>query len=323
MKKKRKLTWKEQRDRRIDKKFGRNGLALGEDEDARIKLEIQARGPVGGKPRVAGSKRGRELRAAAALARLATRNVEEKATSDDEMDIQSDSEPQVWRARPALDILGGDCLLDSMGFHMVRVCGDDDVDDADVKKEMDDFKSLAIPPSSIRKETAASTADDREEATEVATSAENSNLSASNTEIDQERVRHRDQIQALCHIPRHHSHHSHHPPPPSPPSPSESCCPAVIASPATATSAPSSLSLSVPAPNIAMPSRRTAHVRITTCPICSTTNDSLHATCSTCSHVLDRRKDPRSWICARGECDGSQFVNAGDCGRCGGCGGRR
>src|SRR5262249_13755908 len=64
------LTWKEKRDRRIEKKFGKNGQALGEDEGARMLLEIGKNGTVGGKPRVANSKRGRELRAAAALARF-------------------------------------------------------------------------------------------------------------------------------------------------------------------------------------------------------------------------------------------------------------
>lgn len=41
------LTWREQKDRRIEKKFGKNGVPLGEDEDARIKLEISRRGPLG------------------------------------------------------------------------------------------------------------------------------------------------------------------------------------------------------------------------------------------------------------------------------------
>jgi hypothetical protein len=64
------LTRKERRDKRIEKKFGKNGKALGEDEGRRMMLKVGKKGTIGGKPRVANSKRGRELRAAAALARF-------------------------------------------------------------------------------------------------------------------------------------------------------------------------------------------------------------------------------------------------------------
>lgn len=151
------LTWREQRDRRIEKKFGRNGVALGEDEDARIKLEIGKKGTLGGKPRVAGSKRGRELRAAAALARFETQKEEQKAKKEMENEEDEDSsttdsdEPDDDQAgrtkgKPAVDI-NGNQLLDSMGFTMVKVCGDEDTDDINVKKEMDEFELLEkLPP---------------------------------------------------------------------------------------------------------------------------------------------------------------------------------
>jgi hypothetical protein len=64
------LSYAERKQRRILKKFGTGGKALGADEDAKVKLEGGM--PKKGKPRVAGSARGRDLRAAAALARFDT-----------------------------------------------------------------------------------------------------------------------------------------------------------------------------------------------------------------------------------------------------------
>ena len=63
-----KETYAEAQQRRIKKKFGVNGQALGEDEETKLRLEKGKK--VKGKPRVAGSARGRDLRAAAALARI-------------------------------------------------------------------------------------------------------------------------------------------------------------------------------------------------------------------------------------------------------------
>lgn len=61
------LTHAEREQRRIKKKFGDGGVSVGDDSRARTLLENGKK--VKGKPRVAGSNRGRELRAAAALAR--------------------------------------------------------------------------------------------------------------------------------------------------------------------------------------------------------------------------------------------------------------
>ena len=76
------LSYAEKRQRRILKKFGAGGQALGADDSVKVKLE-------GGitkksKPRVAGSARGRDLRAAAALARFEA-TAKENATVKSEM----------------------------------------------------------------------------------------------------------------------------------------------------------------------------------------------------------------------------------------------
>ncbi len=49
------LTWKVKKERRIERKFGRNGQPLGGEEEVRVKLEKGQK--VKGKPRVAGSSR--------------------------------------------------------------------------------------------------------------------------------------------------------------------------------------------------------------------------------------------------------------------------
>ena len=167
------LTYREREDRRVKRKFGVNGVALGGDLEERAKLEAsktaislplsqttlapikaETKPPasraklskteqkrLATKPRVAVSKRGRELRAAAALARfdqakkgeaeektpgivkgedrdelddlLATKREEEGA--DDEYDDDDQEGPD------AVDI-DGTRLVDEQGRSMVRVC---------------------------------------------------------------------------------------------------------------------------------------------------------------------------------------------------------
>lgn len=142
----RELTWKEKRDRRIEKKFGKNGVSLGEDEDKRLLLEIGKKGPIGGKPRVAQSKRGRELRAAAALARFETNKQEVEALKNDDNansneEFDEDYEDLDSNFEDAKDI-DGSKLLDSQGHGMVKVCDDEDADDVQVKQEMEELEGL-------------------------------------------------------------------------------------------------------------------------------------------------------------------------------------
>ncbi|PQE03391.1 wlm domain-containing protein [Rutstroemia sp. NJR-2017a BBW] len=140
-----KITYKEQKERRIRKKFGVNGMKLGEDEEAKAVLE---KGKVGlGKPRVANSARGRELRAAAALARFEVKK-EEPAIKDEDLvtdsEAESGQEDDVYiKAEPddALD-LDGSRLVDRSGRGMVRVCEDEDKDNEDAKKEMNELRSI-------------------------------------------------------------------------------------------------------------------------------------------------------------------------------------
>jgi DNA-dependent metalloprotease WSS1 len=142
------LTWKEQKERRILKKFGPNGLALGADEDAKIKLEKGKK--VQAKPRVAKSQRGRELRAAAALARLEDmRKAQETPKKEEEVEVvkiesdDSEYETDISSVPDAVDI-DGSRLVDKDGLGLVKVCGDEQGDE-EASREMRELLSSFRP----------------------------------------------------------------------------------------------------------------------------------------------------------------------------------
>lgn len=158
------LTYKEQKERRILRKFGANGVTLGEDTETKKKLEKGR--TVAAKPRVAGSARGRELRAAAALARFEQQKQEDVAgreqvkDEDDEgseTESGDDYEEDIKSEPDALD-LDGKKLLDSKGRGMVRVCEDEDPEDHDAQQELHELRSFGSrkpttnPPNLIREE---------------------------------------------------------------------------------------------------------------------------------------------------------------------------
>lgn len=143
------LTYAERQQKRIARKFGVNGVQLGDDEETRVKLEDGKRPK--GKPRVAGSARGRELRAAAALARFGTQKEEKPVKEEENTQGDSGSETEseyeaIEEGKAATDIDGAR-LLDGKGHALVKVCEDEDRDDAHVKREMEELQDLdAIPP---------------------------------------------------------------------------------------------------------------------------------------------------------------------------------
>ena len=141
-----KITYKEAKERRIRKKFGENGIALGADEVTKIKLENGKR-PFG-KPRVAGSKRGRDLRAAAALARFEVAEKEPQIKDEDlvtDSEAESDTEDSLvfvkTEPNDAVDI-DGQRLLDLDGQGLVRVCEDEEKDDEGAINELLDLQAV-------------------------------------------------------------------------------------------------------------------------------------------------------------------------------------
>jgi DNA-dependent metalloprotease WSS1 len=136
---KEKPTYKEREARRIVKKFGTNGMTLGADEETKAKLEKGRR--IDAKPRVAGSARGRELRAAAALARFETKK--EESDKQDENETVSETESEDDGDLIAVDI-NGKKLLDKNGRGMVKVCEDEDKSDPEARNEMSEPRSFDI-----------------------------------------------------------------------------------------------------------------------------------------------------------------------------------
>lgn len=141
-----KLSYKEQKDRRIAKKFGINGVTLGTEPE--IKSDLEKRKKTTGKPRVAASNRGRELRAVAALARFDSKK-EEIETGNDEATQSGSETGSDWEDDPNIKMESGEAidingkkLLDGAGRAMVRVCDDGETDDINVKHEMSELREL-------------------------------------------------------------------------------------------------------------------------------------------------------------------------------------
>ena len=142
---KKELSYQEKKQRRIEKKFGKNGVSLGADEEVKVKLEKGKK--IAAKPRVAGSARGRELRAAAALARFKTQKVEKKEEEEDEkVDLKKESETESENdteddGEDALDF-DGSRMKDERGRGLVKVCEDEDRDDPEARSELKELKDV-------------------------------------------------------------------------------------------------------------------------------------------------------------------------------------
>jgi len=286
-KEKPKVSYAERQQRRILKKFGTGGVALGENEDTRSKLEAGKKAAKG-KPKVAGSNRGRELRAAAALARLQqskTEPVKEEPLSDSE--TESDYEDEDIKGEAALD-LDGQQMLDSHGHGLVKVCGDDDTHDDNVKREMDELKQISIVDYIHRRPGAGP-------------SKSRNTIKVEDDDLDVREIPERTSSSATSSRPRslnkkentnkaslHQSKDIHNPKTTA--SASERVGP---------TEAPIS------------------------CPVCSFANEKGVLTCAICAHVMNPEGMPNAWKCNSTTCRGSSYLNAGDCGVCGICGGTR
>jgi hypothetical protein len=150
------LTYQEQKERRILKKFGANGVTLGEDKEVKKKLEKGRQ--VAAKPRVAGSARGRELRAAAALARFDQKKNEEvakeqkvkqEAAGDDEVtasEAETESGDDYDDGQPEALNLDGTKILDAKGHRMIKVCEDENPDERDAQNELLELRSSFVKP---------------------------------------------------------------------------------------------------------------------------------------------------------------------------------
>lgn len=275
------LTYAERQQRRIARQFGTNGVKLGDDELTRIKLEDGKRPK--GKPRIAGSARGRELRAAAALARFGDQKVEKagsvkKEGAGSESETESDYQ-DAGNYKEAVDINGAR-ILDSRGNGMVKICEDEDQDDVFVKQEMEELQQI----DSIGLYEPKSPTLGKETNPRVHTKKEEVSISMK---------------------------HVSQPNPIPEPQVSSKRQPLTLRPPDCSTTPRSHSDTSKPAQ------------RCPVCSICSLANEASAVTCLACSHVLRPENIPGHWKCESAMCEESQYVNGGDCGVCGVCGSRR
>jgi len=287
-----KLTYAERQQRRIARKFGKHGdgAAVGDDELLRGALETMNGGKRGaGKPRVANSKRGRELRANAALARFeqaksrVVKKEEDDAATDD-AGSETDSDWEDSGAPPADRVF----IKDEFGHDLERVCGDEGEDDEGARDEMSGLRMLGClgddnAPVTVKTEPR----HDSDEETE------------SDVPDDEDDNRDNDKDEPP---------HGHEPVASnSLPHPGQG--PSRDKGPETTThTGPSIPSLD--------PSRSLTPC----CPICSLENAPGTPTCLACAHVLRPDLLPDHWSCGSEACRKSGYLNVGDAGRCGVCG---
>ena len=296
-----KQSYAERQQKRIAKKFGAHGdgHGLGEDELVRGGLEQGKRSS--GKPRVAQSKRGRELRANAALARFDAAKKEQQQqkplekTPELVLDDDSETESSADDFADGLNLLNTlEKIKDQRGRDLYKVCGDEGEQNEGGNQELDELRSIggnqAKPNthsgtgsgSKAARKTdtislhADSETESEQEADDPPGAGSNANLNGPNVTPSQDRPK-----MSTGATDRTHE--------------------------ATAT-ADNSHTIPEHADNI------------TTCPICSLENESDTPTCIACSHVLKTSLMPNHWRCNSDQCKGTAYVNAGDAGRCGLCG---
>ena len=312
-----KESYAERQQRRIKKKFGVNGVTLGDDDDTKVKLENGMKPK--GKPRVAGSKRGRELRAAAALARFDQVKKEspkdETLLSDSETESDGDNGDNAEAFNP-----DGSRLTDGKGRRMVKVCEDADRDDVHVKQEIQELQypnrvhpdtqkgeKINVNLSGIHVTDHGAVSSSRFSPLHGAATRHSELIDpqASESGLRMEDIPLYDKSKDHS-ISREKSTEAHQ-------VTSRSLNGLRESSNSTSTSRPSK-------------DQSTADHQLQAsgmiCPICSMANEPTSLLCIACSHVLDTGKVTRYWRCRSGACKDSLYINAADCGLCGVCGAR-
>jgi hypothetical protein len=291
-----KVTYAERQQKRIAKKFGVHGegAALGDDELLRGAYESASGKRHAGKPRVANSKRGRELRAQAALARFGaakTEPVKEEPGVKDEPDIKQEPEDSETDSDWDDSEFGG--VQGSSETDMVKVCGDEG-DEEDGQNEMDELRKMGqkVPPAGRK---------DRPNLQQTTATSSRNKTPPEAEHADSETESEQDDIEVAPTTTQT---------PPSVP---------VLGSAPTTTSAPNpSIETTETQRPAAEPDIPT--VQPGTCPICSLANDASSPTCMACSNVLHPSLMPDHWRCKSETCKESSYINAGDAGLCGICG---
>ncbi|KAJ3534827.1 hypothetical protein NM208_g7382 [Fusarium decemcellulare] len=297
------LSYQEKKERRILKKFGKNGVTLGADEETKVKLESGRK--IQAKPRVAGSMRGRELRAAAALARFEKQKAEPEPIKDDdetESGSESEYEDEVGGdSKDAVDV-DGKRLVDGQGRGMVKVCEDEDASDpaaSDETRELQDMirgiKRESPEPQVLRTIRGANA------------QKSNSRTAGSSTKTSVTKLK---------------------PEPTNDPQGIEEPTRLVpndqdVSNKKSTAAENHDTSSSRPKAETTSESEGIETAPSGTCSMCSYANPGLALTCAMCANVLDPSSTADSWQCLSDSCKDTLYRNARDCGVCGLCGTRK
>jgi len=309
------LSYAERKQRRIAKKFGVNGQTLGADEYARFGLDQGRHRP--SKPRVAGSKRGRELRVAAALARFD--KVKQEGPKQEGVDVSDDGDEYETDSddEAGVEEIGGNW---DDNDNLVKVCENEDLDDdGDAQREMNEFRQIDQQPSSSNAtKTTKAESDPRYNDTYPSIKVEPDGHSKEAEKRDkqskaQSKQRQKSRTIALEEDTFTHARQA-------PLSVSENVQPP---KPTSVTKAPAKTTARAPPASSQQPPKAAGPIltpNTTPCQICSFENEKGAATCMVCSHVMDTDKIKNVWRCQSSACEGSAYLNLGDYGRCGVCG---
>lgn len=290
-----KLTYAERQQKRIAKKFGVHGegAALGDDEMIRGALESASGKRHAGKPRVANSKRGRELRAQAALARFGAAKSE---PVKEEPEVKSEpfikQEPEDSETDSDWDDAEFDGSQSIGETDMIKVCGDEGEDEDGAHNEMDDLRKMG------QKASVGVEGTDPKNSPPGITAA----IDPAADHVDSDTESETDDLVTTT------------------VQPSETATLADTNALPQVTS-PAHLSDDIEANH--QTTEPTSADQPGTCPICSLVNDPSSPTCMACSNVLQPSLMPDHWRCKSEACQGGSYINAGDAGRCGVCGAQK
>lgn len=290
------LSYAERQQRRIARKFGKHGegTEVGEDDLVRGAYEQGHRHQ--GKPRVAKSKRGRELRAQAALARLEAAKVQNERAEEPVFKREAEDDSGTEWSGDETDQDEARDEREQGTPRYVQVCGGEDGAEEGANDELNDLRAFSSR-----------------------TPVGNGDVGGSETEGSTSRVPPRQESTHL-----HEDSETESEPDPRTPdarynarisrnekqseeiaAPSHGTSPAVLSSVESSTTG-NDMAISAPA--------------LGTCPICSLENSPGSHLCMACSHVLRPALVRDTWRCQNGACGDSGYLNAGDAGRCGVCG---
>lgn len=335
-----KITYKEAQERRIRKKFGTNGVILGADEETKAKLE-KGKKPAG-KPRVAGSARGRELRAAAAMARFESK--EEPEHKDDDLvtdsETESDSESDVFiktEKDDAVD-LDGRRLFDKDGLPLHKVCEDQDKSDEFAINELLELRNFGRkdPRSESSKEPTKSwpaapqaikpvqpLKKQKEKASRpVQITVVRNNSKKTPEPVKEGEGEYEDTQNATKDSSSEKTKAATKPRASIVELSSQSSKPIENLNEPRKSPVPELSTSKTIEPNEQAITKLRVNLVERSCPICSMESEPTALTCIACSNVLKPEFVPGAWRCKTSPCKGTEYINAGDVGLCGICGTR-